>query len=132
MIPDTTLELENLKNENLELKLSAIRKEMSTLKVDLHRHLDMIIDKIGEVNEKVSLTNGSVAKVTERINQLERQDNKAKIEKLEADFLQYKADTAFWYLIARNKWIAGLIIFALYAFSIKEFRDLLLNILRLT
>jgi len=88
MIPDTTLELENLKNENLELKLSAIRKEMSTLKVDLHRHLDMIIDKIGEVNEKVSLTNGSVAKVTERTNQLERQDNKAKIEKLEADFLQ--------------------------------------------
>lgn len=131
MIPDTTLELENLKNENLELKLSAIRKEMSTLKVDLHRHLDMIIDKIGEVNEKVSLTNGSVAKVTERTNQLERQDNKAKIEKLEADFLQYKADTAFWHLIARNKWIAGLIIFALYAFSIKEFRDLLLNILRL-
>lgn len=128
---ETVKELEELKSENLELKLSAIRKDVSSLKVDLHRHLDMIVEKIGEVNDKVSLTNGSVARVTERINNLERQESKKKIEDLKQEFEQYKSDTAFWHIISKNKWVAGLIVFALYAFSIKEFRDLLLNILKI-
>ena len=124
-------ELEELKNENLELKLSAIRKDVSTLKVDLHRHLDMIVEKISEVNDKVSLTNGSVARASERINMLERQDSKNKIIELQQELCQYKEDTAFWHVVAKNKWVAGLIVFALYAFSIKEFRELLIGIFKI-
>jgi len=124
-------QIEDLKNENLELKLAAIRKDVSVLKVDIHRHLDIIVDKISEINDKVSLTNGSVAKVTERINNVEKQDSKNKLEELRLEFEQYKNDTSFWYLIAKNKWIAGLMAFALYAFTIKEFRDLLLSIFKI-
>jgi hypothetical protein len=128
---ETIQTVEELKNENLELKLSAIRKDVSNLKVDLHRHLDMIVEKISEVNDKVSITNGSVARISQRINILERQDNKTKLENLRCEFEQYRRDTAFWHIISRNKWVAGLVVFTLYVFSIKELRDILLSIFKI-
>ena len=57
--------IESLKEENLELKLGSIKKELTTFKVDMHRHLDLIL-------EQTSKTNGSVARAMERINALER------------------------------------------------------------
>lgn len=118
------VKMEALKTENLELKLADIRKDVSNLKLDLHRHLDMIL-------EKVSATNGSVAKALERIYSLERQDSKVKIEDLRRDFEKYKNDTVFWHLIAKNKWVAALIFFALYAMSISEIREMFFTLLNL-
>lgn len=119
-----TCKMEALKNENLELKLKDIRKDVASLKIDLHRHLDIIL-------EKVSLTNGGVAKALDRISILERQDNKAKLEELKAEFKQYKQDTAFWHLIAKNKWVAGMVVFILYIMSIQELRNLVFNFISL-
>lgn len=118
------IKMEALKNENLELKLGDIRKDVASLKIDLHRHLDMIL-------EKVSLTNGSVAKALDRISVLERQDNKIKIEELKSELRQYKQDTAFWHLVAKNKWVAGMIVFILYVMSIEELRNLVFNFISL-
>lgn len=107
--------VESLREENLELKLGSIKKELATFKVDMHRHLDLIL-------EQTSKTNGSVARAMERINALEREDNKRKIESLQNEVKDYKTKTKFWYTISTNKWIAGLIAACAYAFTIQEFR----------
>ena len=122
MVP-TEKELEILKNENLELKLSDIRKDMTNLKIDLHQHLDRIL-------EQATLTNGSVARALDRIYTLERQDNKVKIEKITKEFEQYKQSMKFWHVIADNKWVTGIVFLVFYGFAIQEFREALFSIFK--
>lgn len=123
-LKDAEMELNELKNENLELKFAAIRKDVSNLKIDIHRHLDMIL-------EQVSIVNKSVSEALERIYALERQDNKNRIDKLSEELENTKEELKFWRTISNNKWIVGLIAFVLYALSIQELRDLLLTLLRI-
>jgi len=122
MVP-TEKELEILKNENLELKLSDIRKDMTNLKIDLHQHLDRIL-------EQATLTNGSVARALDRIYTLERQDNKVKIDRITKEFEQYKQSMKFWHVIADNKWVTGVIFLVFYGFAIQEFREALFSIFK--
>ena len=122
MVP-TEKELEILKNENLELKLSDIRKDMTNLKIDLHQHLDRIL-------EQATLTNGSVARALDRIYTLERQDNKVKIDKITKEFEQYKQSMKFWHVVADNKWVTGIIFLVFYGFAIQEFREALFSIFK--
>jgi lipid II:glycine glycyltransferase (peptidoglycan interpeptide bridge formation enzyme) len=116
--------VEELKAENLELKLSSIRKELEVFKVDMHRHLDLIL-------EQTSKTNGSVAKAMEKISELERQENKQKIEELKIELKAHQKKTKFWTLLSTNKWIAGLIFAVMYAFTIPEFRSALVSIFKI-
>jgi len=122
MVP-TEKELEILKNENLELKLSDIRKDMTNLKIDLHQHLDRIL-------EQATLTNGSVARALDRIYTLERQDNKVKIDRITKEFEQYKQSMKFWHVVADNKWVTGIIFLVFYGFAIQEFREALFSIFK--
>ena len=108
--------IDNLKEENLELKLGAIKKELATFKIDMHRHLDLIL-------EQTSKTNGSVARAMEKIHALEREENKKHIAEIKEEFDNYKAKMGFWYTIATKRWVAGIIGTLLYAFTIQEFRD---------
>ncbi len=119
-----TDELEELKNENLELKLSAVRKDVASLKTDLHQHLDRIL-------EQTSKTNGSVAKSLERIHIIEKQDNKTKIDKLLLEFKEYKEKTKFWTVLSENRWILFIIFFLTYTLSIYEVRESLFLLLKL-
>lgn len=116
-------ELEELKAENLELKLSAVRKDVASLKTDLHQHLDRILEQTSE-------TNGSVARALERIHAIEKQDNKNKIDKLAKEFETYKKKNKFWTTLSENRWVAIVIIFLMYSLTIPEIRDALLVILR--
>lgn len=117
-------ELEALKTENVELKIAAVRKDVANLKNDLHIHLDRILDQ-------TSKTNGSVARALERIYKLERQETKVQLDKLNKEFSEYKEQTKFWHTLSQNKWIAGLIVFSMYAFTIQEIRDALFTLLKL-
>jgi len=119
-----TDELEELKEENLELKLSAVRKDVASLKTDLHQHLDRIL-------EQTSKTNGSVAKALERIHALEKQDNKNKIDKLTKEFEQYKKKNKFWNTLSENRWIVIMIIFLMYTLTIPEIREAVMMLLRI-
>ena len=116
--------VEQLRAENLELKFTAIRKDVSNLKTDLNLQLERIYAQTSQTNE-------NVAKALERIYALERQDNKSKIEELRKEFEHYKKDTAFWHLIARHKWIAGLIVLLMYLMTITEVKELIFSLLRL-
>ena len=63
--------IDELRCENLELKLSSIKKEMAMMKVDFHRHMDLIMEtnseKFSKILEQTSKTNGSVARAMEKI-----------------------------------------------------------------
>ena len=95
--------VESLREENLELKLGSIKKELATFKVDMHRHLDLIL-------EQTSKTNGSVARSMERINALERHDTMAKIEILEKKIDTIREETKPFRVITTNKWVRILIV----------------------
>lgn len=58
--------VEDLKDEITELKLSDIRKDISSLKEALVSELVNVKNELTETKEHVKKTNGSVAKVTEQ------------------------------------------------------------------
>lgn len=112
--------VEELKAENLELKLGAIKKELASVKTDLHRHLDLIL-------EQTSKTNGSVARAMEKINALEREDNKKQIEVLRLEIEKTKKETGVLRLLHNNKWVAGILAGFMYLFTIQEVRELVFS-----
>jgi hypothetical protein len=112
--------LESLKEENLELKLGAINKELASFKIDMHRHLDLIL-------EQTSKTNGSVAKAIERISAIERENNKKEIENLKEELNKTKRETGFLRLLYNHKWVAILVVSFMYLFTIQEVRQLVFN-----
>ena len=127
--------IDELRCENLELKLSSIRKEMAMMKVDFHRHMDLIMEtnseKFSKILEQTSKTNGSVARAMEKIADLERQDTQSRLISLEAKVKEHKDQTKFWTLVASNKWIAGVLIVALYVITLPEIRSQFFNLLKL-
>lgn len=107
--------VEDLKAENLELKLDAIRKGVDIFKTDMHRHLDLIL-------EQTSKTNGSVARAMEKIAEIEREDNKVKLEELKKMVEAHKENTKFWTLLSTQKWVVVPIVIAMYALTYSPFR----------
>lgn len=94
--------VEELKAENLQLKLDSIRKEVTVFKQDMHRHLDLIL-------EQTSKTNGSVARAMEKISELERQDTKARVDELTLRLDEVKKETGPFTVIFKYKWVRILI-----------------------
>ena len=135
MSQDIQEALEELRTENLELKLSGIRKEMAAMKVDFHRHMDLVIEtnkeKFTKILEQTSQTNGSVARAVEKIAALEREDSKRRLDALELKLKDYKEQTKFWTLVSSNKWIAGTLLVALYILTLPEVRSQFFNLLKL-
>lgn len=107
--------IQELRDENVELKLGSIRKELIALKTDLHRHLDVIL-------EQTSKTNGSVADALKRLATLEREDNKQKIDNLEEELIdlrdQYKSELKFFRVLGTNRWVIPFILFPLIVWNI--------------
>src|SRR5574344_898070 len=107
MSQDIQEALEELRTENLELKLSGIRKEMASMKVDFHRHMDLVMEtnkeKFAKILEQTSQTNGCVARAVEKIAALEREDSKRRLDALELKLKDYKEQTKFWTLVSSNK-----------------------------
>ena len=105
------------------------------MKVDFHRHMDLIMEtnseKFSKILEQTSKTNGSVARAMEKIADLERQDTQSKLISLEAKVKEHKDQTKFWTLVASNKWIAGILIVALYVITLPEVRSQFFNLLKL-
>ena len=135
MSQDIQEALEELKSENLELKLAGIRKEMALMKLDFHRHMDLVMEtnkeKFDKVIEQTSKTNGSVARAMEKIADIEREDNKRRIDALELKLKAYKEQTKFCTLVSSNKWIAGTFIVTLYILTLPEVRSQFFNLLKL-
>ena len=127
--------IDELRSENLELKLSSIKKEMAMMKVDFHRHMDLIMEtnkeKFAKILEQTSQTNGSVARAVEKIAALEREDSKRRLDALELKLKDYKEQTKFWTLVSSNKWIAGTLLVALYILTLPEVRSQFFNLLKL-
>lgn len=135
MSQDIQEALEELRTENLELKLSGIRKEMASMKVDFHRHMDLVMEtnkeKFAKILEQTSQTNGCVARAVEKIAALEREDSKRRLDALELKLKDYKEQTKFWTLVSSNKWIAGTLLVALYILTLPEVRSQFFNLLKL-
>lgn len=108
--------VEGLREENLELKLDAIRKGVELFKTDMHRHLDLIL-------EQTSKTNGSVAKVMEKIASIEREDNKTKVAELSKELAQHRKDLTFFAVVGKNKWVARGILAVISLLYIQEVRE---------
>jgi len=116
--------LEVLEEENLNLKLEVIRKDIEVAKKDAIGQHDHTNEKIDKILVQVIKTNGSVAEVTERVATIERERNSDKIKKLEKE-------TKFWRTLTTNKWII-IPLFALgYALTIQEFREFIGAIFRI-
>ena len=135
MSQDIQEALEELRTENLELKLSGIRKEMVAMKIDFHRHMDLVMEtnkeKFTKILEQTSQTNGSVARAMEKIASLEREDSKRRLDALELKLKDYKDQTKFWTLVSSNKWIAGTLLVVLYILTLPEVRSKFFNLLKL-
>ena len=135
MSQDIQEALEELRTENLELKLSGIRKEMVAMKIDFHRHMDLVMEtnkeKFTKILEQTSQTNGSVARAMEKIASLEREDSKRRLDALELKLKDYKDQTKFWTLVSSNKWIAGTLLVVLYILTLPEVRSQFFNLLKL-
>lgn len=116
--------IQELRDENIELKLGSIRKELSAIKTDLHRHLDLIV-------EQTSKTNGSVGKALERIAAIEMENNRKRIEDLSDEVLDLKKELKFFRTLTNNKWIVALFATTMYALSIQEVRELIVSLLKL-
>lgn len=112
--------VDDLKGEIIDLKLSSIRKDMATNKVDVHRHMDLVIEKFEEklthvtdkfddrfarILEQTSKTNGSVARALEKIAEIERQDIATKLEKLRFEVDEHKKQTKPWRIVSTTKWV---------------------------
>lgn len=125
--------VEDLKSENLELRLQSIKKELATFKTDMHRHLDLLIDstkdQLSIIVANTEKTNGSVARVTEKLAELERQDNKSKIEVLSNQLEQHKKDLTFFAVVGKNKWVARGILFVISLMYIQEVREAIFKFL---
>ena len=119
---------DKLKNVILELKLQSITKDIESLINGNAKEHGVISDSIihlksdiKEILDNVRATNGSIAKASLRINDIERDDYNSQINVL-------REETSFWRNLSNNKWIAILIIVTGYAFTIKEIRDLLFKL----
>lgn len=75
-----------------------------------------IMNRVAVLEEDVQILNKKI-------------DNGQEIQLLKEKLDLLEKGTKFWVTISNNRWIAGLIFFAMYMFTIKEFRDLLLKIL---
>ena len=105
------------------------------MKVDFHRHMDLIMetnsDKFAKILEQTSKTNGSVARAMEKIADIERQDTQSRLQHLEAKVKEHKDQTKFWTLITANKWVAGLLVVVIYIITLPEIRTQFFNLLKL-
>ena len=118
---------DKLKDVILELKLESLTKDIENLIVAYNKDQAVIIDSITDVKVDIKEilvhvreTNGRVAKVASRINEVEREEYAAKIAKL-------SKETSFWRTLTNHKWIAIFIGISLWAMTFKEIRDIVLT-----
>lgn len=114
--------VEDLKDEITELKLSDIRKDISSLKEVLVSELIDVKKELTETKEHVKKTNGSVAKITEQ--QIKSELILSNHIKLDADHWEeletVKKDTkVIRWLMNHPKVLAGLAIIPFMFLSVK-------------
>jgi len=135
MAQDVTETVEDLKAENLELKLDGIREQFRVFKTDIHRHLDLLMEnnkeQLNNIEKNTNKTNGSVARVVEKLAELEREDNKNNILALREQLNELKTSTNFWTTMSSNKWMYIPIAVAIYALTYYEFRQIVSQVLKI-
>jgi len=135
MAQDVTETVEDLKAENLELKLDGIREQFRVFKTDIHRHLDLLMEnnkeQLNNIEKNTNKTNGSVARVVEKLAELEREDNKNNILALREQLNELKTSTNFWTTMSSNKWMYIPIAVAIYALTYYEFRQIISQVLKI-
>jgi len=135
MAQDVTETVEDLKAENLELKLDGIREQFRVFKTDIHRHLDLLMEnnkeQLNNIEKNTNKTNGSVARVVEKLAELEREDNKNNILALREQLNELKTSTNFWTTMSSNKWMYIPIAVAIYALTYYEFRQIISQVFKI-
>jgi hypothetical protein len=124
--------MKDQEREILELKLAAMRRELSMFREEMSKHLTFIQSiqetKLNQILEQTSKTNGSVARVMKDIHII--QEGNIERDRALDDLVKHKTGTSFWYTLQTNKWIAIFMIISMWAMSVKEFRDLLISIIK--
>jgi len=122
---------QKLKDENLELKLSAIRASIETIKDSNKVEHDEIMNELHSILQHVKKTNGSVARVTERLARLE-QDKLLKDKELQelAESVAIESkQTKLWRTISSNKWVMILLLVFIYMLGSNMFRDVIFQLI---
>lgn len=122
---------DKLKDENLELKLSAIRTSIEATNIESKKGHDEVMNELHEILQHVKKTNGSVAYVTERLSTVE-EDNK--LHKKDYNDLKdivtiESKQTKPWRIITSNKWVLILLLTFVYLLGSNDFRELLFGII---
>ena len=124
-------DIEKLQEENLELKLSALKNIIDVNNKNNKLEHEQIMGELREILQHVKKTNGSVAKVTERLIKLE-QDKAVHMEDfntLKDTVHKEREETKLWRTISSNKWVLTLILVMIYILGSNTFRDVLLNLI---
>ena len=112
--------VKELEKENLALKFAGVHKNIDDFRAEVSRSLSLIL-------EQTSKTNGSVARATEKIHALEH--SKESMERLIEELIKHRKGTSFWYTLQTNKWIAIIMVLALYALTLDEVRELIIKLI---
>lgn len=109
-----------MNNEAIETMTIENAKEISNLGIKMeqltettHKKLDGIDSTLGKILDQTTKTNG-------RVNRLERECT---------DTDGFKKDLETVRFMSRKKWAVGIVCLAAYAVTIKEFRDILIDII---
>ena len=123
-------DIEKLQEENLELKLNSIRDVIDATNKENKIEHQQIMDELKDILGHVKKTNGSVARVTERLAKLEKEkalrdmdfnDLKEVVEK-------EREETKLWRVISSNKWVLTLLIVFIYILTSDVFGGLILDL----
>lgn len=113
--------LEELKDENIELKLSDIRKDVKVLGELITGHLDSIKGEVKELTEHVKKVNGNVAAIQVQAN---RTEETLKTQCETVDKLKKETGAMRW--LTKNPRLAVVIfLILLYSISLEEIRALI-------
>ena len=114
-------DIDNLKNENLELRLSDVRKDVQVLEelntsqhATLTESIKSLDKKVDDILMHVKATNGSVAKVQMQVNKIELSETEHCNFKKEIEKIQAETDTVrFLFKHPKIVYIIGIIVFVL-------------------
>jgi hypothetical protein len=118
IMPRIKKTIDVLKDENLELKLSDVRKDVLFLEEKMCSRLDKIDDNILELIEHVKKTNGSVARVQEQANKIEQTEKDHFEFRENIDKIDEETKTIRW-LIKHPKTLGAIIILPFMFLSVK-------------
>jgi len=124
-------DLEKLQEENLELRLNALKSMIhSNNEKNREEHAE-IIKKIEDVLKHVKETNGNVAKVNERVYKLEKEKSLKvnEIERIKDVINKEREETKLWRTISGNKWVLMLILVFIYILGSNTFRDVVFELI---